>query len=266
MKKVLIIVGSPHRGKTFHILSAFEKKATALEAMKFEYIHLAKSELALCKSCNLCFTTGEGSCPSRDDALKIFKKMLTADAIVFAAPVFSLQVPAVMKNLLDRLAFVFHRPALFGKTAMVVTTQGIYGDKQVHRYLSTVAHMWGCNIVKGIAVTPPFTEPTPEETAALDKAINSGARRFVRALSRNQYPVPPLMELMMFRFRRGFSRYTAHIFPADSRYFEQQGWLDSGYYYPVRLGLFRSLFGKLIDGSARRRGRKLQRQAAPNNR
>ena len=167
-----------------------------------------------------------------------------------------------MKNLLDRLAFVFHRPALFGKTAMVLTTQGIYGDKQVHRYLSGVAHMGGCNIVKGIAVTPPFTEPTPQETAAMVKALDRGASRFVRALSRNQYPVPPLMELMMFRFRRGFSRYTAHIFPADSRYFEAQGWLDSGYYYPVRLGIGKRLFGRLIDGSARRRGRKLQRTTA----
>ena len=74
MKKVLVIFGSPHKGKTFGILSAFMQKVNALEQMKFECLHLAKSELAPCKSCNLCFTAGEESCPSKDDALKIHKK------------------------------------------------------------------------------------------------------------------------------------------------------------------------------------------------
>ena len=65
-----------------------------------EYIHLSDYNIAPCIECNSCYTTG--TCKIQDDFQQLLKKMLDADRLVFATPIFFMTVCAQAKMLIDR--------------------------------------------------------------------------------------------------------------------------------------------------------------------
>ena len=54
-----------------------------------------------------------------------------------------------MKNLMDRLAYVFHRPQFFGKTCTAIVTQGFLGGGRIVKYLLDSAINMGFDVTKG---------------------------------------------------------------------------------------------------------------------
>ena len=54
-----------------------------------------------CTGCNRCYN-GEHPCPQRDDAAGVLEKMVAADVIVMATPVYFYTVCGQMKTLIDR--------------------------------------------------------------------------------------------------------------------------------------------------------------------
>ena len=65
-----------------------------------EYIHLSDYNIAPCIECNACYTTG--TCEIQDDFQQLLKKMLDADRLIFATPIFFMTVCAQAKMLIDR--------------------------------------------------------------------------------------------------------------------------------------------------------------------
>ncbi len=46
-------------------------------------------------------------CPLMDDRERIEKQILASDGVIFASPVFAMNVTALMKKFLDRFAYTF---------------------------------------------------------------------------------------------------------------------------------------------------------------
>jgi len=65
-----------------------------------EYVHLSDYRVGPCIECNACYATGE--CKVRDDYQALLEKILDADRLVFATPIFFMSVCAQAKNLIDR--------------------------------------------------------------------------------------------------------------------------------------------------------------------
>ena len=65
--------------------------------------------------------------------------MHNADGVIFATPVYGLAVTGLMKTFIDRFSYIFPRPRFFDKRALLLTTTGLVGEKDVLRYLDTVA-------------------------------------------------------------------------------------------------------------------------------
>ena len=65
-----------------------------------EYIHLSDYDIAPCIECNTCYSKGD--CRIQDDFQQLSKKILDADRLVFATPVFFMTVCAQAKMLIDR--------------------------------------------------------------------------------------------------------------------------------------------------------------------
>ncbi len=65
-----------------------------------EYIHLTDFKIAPCIECNSCYKNG--TCVVKDDYHIISAKMLDADRLIFATPVFFMTVSAQAKTLIDR--------------------------------------------------------------------------------------------------------------------------------------------------------------------
>jgi multimeric flavodoxin WrbA len=65
-----------------------------------EYVRLSDYKVNPCIECNSCYATG--TCVVQDDYQLLLKKILDADRIIFATPIFFMSICAQAKMLIDR--------------------------------------------------------------------------------------------------------------------------------------------------------------------
>lgn len=214
--------------------------------MECEIVPLSDYHLETCKGCKSCLDKGEELCPLKDDRDKLIEKMVNSDGVIFASPNYSFQVSALMKLWLDRLGFFFHRPAFFGKTFTGIVAQGIYGGKDIVKYLDFIGNGLGFNAVKGCCITTlePLTEKGREK---IDRTIDEHSKRFHSKLVKKGYPAPSLFKLMIFRMSRTSMKIMLDDNFRDYAYYREKGWFESDYYYPVKLNPFKKLAGRFFD-------------------
>ena len=99
-KKVLIISSSPRRGGNSDTLCDQFMQGVADAGHAVRKIFLRDKHVNYCVGCGVC-TTGK-PCPQKDDAAEIIAKMVAADTIVMATPVYFYTMSAQMKTLIDR--------------------------------------------------------------------------------------------------------------------------------------------------------------------
>jgi len=246
MKKVTAFIGSNRKGSTYRAVRQFEEKLKARADIDFEIVFFKDYDLEYCRGCKLCFDRGEDRCPVKGDRDQLIVKIDESDGIIFAAPNYAFQVPAVMKNALDHLAFVFHRPRFFRKTFTSIVTQGFFGGRPIAKYLANMGQNLGFTPVGGCILQ---TAPEPLSGAIRkrnDRGIERSAARFARTLARPAAPAPSLFRLMIFRISRNRLR---RMGPAyfDYLYYQEKGWFTSDYYYETSLGPFMKLAGRFFD-------------------
>jgi len=258
-REVVVIIGSPHKGRTLEIVNKLEQSLKEIDNISFEYVFLRDVDLKQCRGCGVCLERGEEFCPLKDDRTDIFMKMMHADGVIFATPVYSLQVTALLKNLLDRLAYVFHRPCFFHKTFMPVVTQGVYGAEGVLKYLDEVAHFWGFKTCPGLGLTVAWDKPLPSEQQKNEREINEAARRFYNSLTNQADPVPSIKDVLIFRSVRAIHSLAAGL-SRDHRYYKEQGWLEADYYYPTKLAWYKKIVGRWAEKQALKQALQTQKE------
>lgn len=244
--KVIAFIGSARKKHTYHASEQFLKKLQSLGNIKYEIVSLSDYNLQTCRGCKLCLDKGEELCPLKDDRDKLIKKIINSDGVILASPNYSFQVSGLMKIFLDRLAFFFHRPRFFGKTFTGIVAQGIYGGKDIVKYLNFIGGGLGFNVVKGCYITTlePMTEKGRKKT---DELIEGQSKKFYSQLIKKEYPVPSLFELMIFRMSRSSRKIMLDEKYRDYTYCMEKGWFESDYYYPVKLNPIKKLAGRLFD-------------------
>lgn len=99
-KKVLILSGSPRKGGNSDILCDRFAEGAAEAGHEVEKIRPAEKSIAYCRACYACRETGV--CAIRDDMAEVLQKMIDADVIVLASPVYFYSIDAQLKTVLDR--------------------------------------------------------------------------------------------------------------------------------------------------------------------
>jgi len=247
MKRVTVLLGSPHNGGATY--TASRKFLDYLEAygdVEGEIVPLAKYDIRTCRGCKACFQHGEERCPLKDDRDVIIEKMLDSDGVIFASPNYSWGVSGLMKGFLDRIAFVFHRPRFWGRTASSIVVQGMFRGDKIRDYLEFVAGGLGFRVVKG-SVTRTLEPMTEDALRKMDAALKRQSERFHAELLREPYPTPSLFKLGMFRMGRSGVRAYAPRDQRDYAFYGEQGWFESDYYYPTHLGPVKKAFGAFFD-------------------
>ena len=106
--KVLGINGSPRKsGNSASMLEAALSGASEKGA-ETELIHLSDLNFSGCKSCFACKRLGGASfakCALSDDLKAVLEKILAADAVIFAMPIYFGDVPGMVRNVFERLWF-----------------------------------------------------------------------------------------------------------------------------------------------------------------
>ena len=100
--KIITILGSPRKkGNTAKVLSMFEDEVG--KNHEVERINITGYHVGGCLGCYKCQEkTGEPGCVQKDDALTLFEKMIQADAIVYASPLYCWSFTSQIKPLIDR--------------------------------------------------------------------------------------------------------------------------------------------------------------------
>ena len=101
MKKVLILSSSPRLGGNSDTLCDEFLKGALEAGNEAEKIFLRDKKINYCTGCNTCSRYGK-PCPQKDDAAEVIEKMIAADVIVMATPVYFYTMSAQMKTLIDR--------------------------------------------------------------------------------------------------------------------------------------------------------------------
>jgi multimeric flavodoxin WrbA len=100
MKNVLIIKTSPRKGGNSDQLAEQFAKGAREAGHNVEEVSLADKEIRFCKGCLACVKTLR--CVQKDDAVEICAKMLNADVIAWATPVYYYSISGQMKTMIDR--------------------------------------------------------------------------------------------------------------------------------------------------------------------
>lgn len=99
-KQVLILSASPRKGGNSDLLCDEFKRGSAESGHQVEKIFLGDREINYCTGCGTCFDTGK--CVQEDDMAEVLDKMIAADVIVMATPVYFYTMNGQMKTLIDR--------------------------------------------------------------------------------------------------------------------------------------------------------------------
>ena len=100
MKNVLILSGSPRRNGNSDMLCDRFALGAREAGHNVEKIFLKDRKIGYCTGCDYCFKTHK--CSQKDDMAEIIEKMIQADVLVFATPVYFYSMDAQMKTLIDR--------------------------------------------------------------------------------------------------------------------------------------------------------------------
>jgi multimeric flavodoxin WrbA len=129
-KKVLILIGSPRERGNSAVLAGQAAAGAQQAGALVECIPLHELDIRPCDSCELCIETGE-FCAIEDDMQTLYPKLLEADAIVLASPIYWFTYSAQLKLCIDRWYGLWNNQhdAFRGKPIGLVLA---YGDTDLH--------------------------------------------------------------------------------------------------------------------------------------
>lgn len=99
-KKILIISGSPRKNGNSDILCGQFEKGAAEAGNTVEKVNLRELKIGYCTACYGC--RGTKACVQKDDMEALLQKMVEADVLVLATPVYFYSMDGQMKTMIDR--------------------------------------------------------------------------------------------------------------------------------------------------------------------
>lgn len=134
-KKVLILAASPRKGGNSDLLCDAFAQGAQESGHTVEKIYVQDQKIGGCMACYGC--RGKGVCVQKDDMSPILDKLVAADVIVLATPVYFYAMDGQLKTLIDRTLpryteirdkdFYFIATAAAGVKAMERTMDGLEG-------------------------------------------------------------------------------------------------------------------------------------------
>ncbi len=135
--KVLAFAGSPRRGGNSETLLDWVLGAMEQEGgVAIEKVALADADVNPCRGCNACEKLNR--CVQRDGMDVLHDKIIDADCLVLAAPIFCIGICAQAKALIDRFQVFRSRKYVLKLPVVPLERKG----KRIGVFLSTAGQNW----------------------------------------------------------------------------------------------------------------------------
>ena len=101
--RIVTLFASPRKKGNTATLLGWIEEALRNQGHEVDRVDVVKHKINGCLECYTCQKKpDELGCPQKDDALGIFQRMIDADVVVYASPMFCWSWPAQIKALIDR--------------------------------------------------------------------------------------------------------------------------------------------------------------------
>ncbi len=231
MKIVSIVSSYRKNGNTSNVLKLIENNITILAkrnnvSLEIERIMLGHGDVKVCRGCRLCFEIGEEKCPLKDDLLLIKDKLLGADGIILASPVYVEDINGIMKNWIDRMAFYCHRPTFAGKTALLITTSGIGSTNHSLNTMKRAIQAWGFYIAGECKFRTGALMNISAINELYSNKITRISNKLYESIARNKAINPKFYSLVSFKVQQKY--WQKHKDDSiDYWYWAEKGWIQS---------------------------------------
>ncbi len=112
--KALGLFGSPRRGGNTDLLLEEMLRGAQTQGAEIKRVFLSQCDISGCRECRSCDVTG--NCVIQDQMQKLYPKLLQADYIILASPIFFYGVTSQAKRMIDRCQALWARKYILKKT------------------------------------------------------------------------------------------------------------------------------------------------------
>lgn len=119
MKKVIVISTSLRTGSNSDMLADKFVEGAVQAGHEVEKISLMDKDVKFCRGCLACQKLGK--CVIKDDVNDIMQKVLNADVVVWATPIYYYEMSGQMKVLIDRMNAMYTMDYKFRDVYMLTT-------------------------------------------------------------------------------------------------------------------------------------------------
>lgn len=251
--KILSIIGSQRKnGNTASIVDLIVNNIQNYTSNKFDIsvnrILLSDYNIQMCKGCRVCFNKGEKYCPLKDDLLEIKKAIDTSDIIIMSSPVYVEDVSGLLKNWIDRMAFVCHRPEYFGKSAYIISTSGGGSTKHSLLTMNTALRTWGFSIIGAETFKTGDFMTKDKIEVIFQSRINNIAQRIIKYQEMSKFLFPSFLSLMTFKIQQLSYKQSDEKESVDYKYWENKNWLKNSrkYYIECQINIFKVIIARAL--------------------
>lgn len=140
--KILLLNGSPHRdGNTSFLADAFLKGAEEA-GHQCEQLHIYSMNIHGCLGCDYCRRNEEHACIQKDDMETVNRKILEADLVVFATPVYYFNFSAPLLAAIQR-TYSIDIPKNVKQTALIYSAGSAFtGGPVLESYFHSIVEYW----------------------------------------------------------------------------------------------------------------------------
>jgi multimeric flavodoxin WrbA len=237
MLQVIAINSSSRKMNTYGLITQV-KEILKNNSIEVEIINLFDYDIKACIGCEHCLV--RGGCVLKDQAFDIMEKIKLSDGIILTSPVYMENVSGKLKTFVDRTCSWFHRPEIYGKPVLVISTTKGSGLIATLRYLERVVIQWGAFNVGKIGRTIRTTN---------NKVTESECENFIKHLSiEKQKYNPSLNALINFQVQKVLAYKLVGL---DSEYWIEKEWNADVYYFKCKINVFKKIlatsFGKFLN-------------------
>jgi len=140
-KKIVILSATPRRGGNSELLCEEFQRGAKEAGHAAELIRLREQKIGYCTACDACQKNG-GRCVLQDDMAALLEKLIAADVLVLATPVYFYTMNAQMKTLIDRCYARYTE--ITGKDFYFIMTAAVGQKKLLERTVESLRGFTAC--------------------------------------------------------------------------------------------------------------------------